>query len=90
MKLKNLINCKKEFEEIEITGITCDSRAVKQGYAFVCITGFKIDGHEYYASAVEKGAVIIITERDLGIENQIEKDIIELNKKRCISKINKK
>lgn len=71
MKLKNIINCKKEFEEIEITGITCDSRAVKEGYAFVCIVGFKSDGHDYYSSACEKGAAIIICEKDLGIENQI-------------------
>lgn len=33
---------------------------------------------------------IIPKYQGMGIENQIEKDIIELNKKRCISKINKK
>ena len=37
MKLIDLIDCKKEFSDIEITGVTCDSRVVKEGYAFVCI-----------------------------------------------------
>ena len=57
--------------EIEITGVTCDSRVVKKGFAFVCIVGAKSDGHDYAQAANEKGAAVIITERDLGLINQI-------------------
>lgn len=71
MKLINLIDCHEKFADIEITGITCDSREVKSGYAFVCIVGTRTDGHEYAKTALEKGAVIIISERDLKIDNQI-------------------
>ena len=70
MKLKELIN-NSEFAELEITGITCDSRAVKAGNAFVCISGTLSDGHQYAASAVEKGAAVVIAERDTGLKNQI-------------------
>jgi len=71
MKLINLINCEKNLSEIEISGVTCDSREVKSGFAFVCISGSKSDGHDYAESAISKGAAVIIAERDLGIENQI-------------------
>lgn len=71
MKLKKLIKCKESLSETEITGITCDSREVKPGYVFVCISGAKSDGHDFAGSALEKGASAVITERDLGLEKQI-------------------
>ncbi len=71
MKLKNLIDVDVKMADIEITGITCDSRKVQNGSIFVCIKGFKSDGHDFAKTALEKGAAVIITERDLGITNQI-------------------
>ncbi len=71
MKLKNLIECIGELANTEITGVTCDSRAVKDGYIFVCIKGFASDGHKFAASALKNGAAVIIAEYDLGVENQI-------------------
>ena len=67
MKLINLIECQKEMAEIEIAGVTCDSRVVKKGFAFVCISGSKCDGHDFAKAANEKGAAVIIAERDLGL-----------------------
>ena len=74
MKLKNLIDCNKTLGDLEITGITCDSRCVKEGYAFVCIKGALSDGHDYAAKAFEQGAAVVIAERDLGLESQIVVD----------------
>lgn len=71
MKLKNLIECNEALGQTEITGITCDSRCVKEGYAFVCINGAKSDGHDYAQKAVEGGAAVVVAERDLGLEAQI-------------------
>ena len=71
MKLLNLIECSEALAETEITGITCDSRQVKPGFAFVCITGAKSDGHDYAEKALESGAAAVIAERDLGLRNQI-------------------
>ncbi len=72
MKLKDLIlNCPEKFSQIEISGVTDDSRKVEKGFLFVCIKGPISDGHNYVAKAVENGASVIIAERDLGIENQI-------------------
>lgn len=71
MKLTELIGCPSKFKDVEITGITCDSREVKNGYAFVCIKGAKTDGHTYALSAAEKGATVIIAEEDTKLQNQI-------------------
>lgn len=71
MKLTNLINCDNKLADIEITGVTCDSREVKEGYAFVCIRGSLSDGHKFVPSAIEKGAAVIIAEEDTGVKNQI-------------------
>ncbi len=50
---------------IDIKGITCDSRKVKKDYVFVAIKGFSEDGNDYINNAIEKGAKIIYTERDI-------------------------
>lgn len=71
MKLINLIECNRSLADLEITGITCDSRAVKKDNVFVCIKGTLSDGHDYAASALEKGAAVIVCEKDMGIDNQI-------------------
>lgn len=55
----------------EITGITCNSKDVKKGYAFVCIIGTNVDGHIYAEDALKLGAAVVITQRDIGIDNQI-------------------
>ncbi len=46
----------------DISGITFDSREVKEGYLFVAIKGVITDGHLYIPKAVELGASAIICE----------------------------
>jgi len=50
---------------VKISGIAFDSREVKPGDVFVCVTGFKSDGHDYAENALEKGAVAIIAEKEI-------------------------
>lgn len=51
-------------EELEITGVTGDSRGdIRDGYAFLCISGTKFDGHDYINAAAERGATVAITEK---------------------------
>ncbi|MCK4244042.1 MAG: UDP-N-acetylmuramoyl-L-alanyl-D-glutamate--2,6-diaminopimelate ligase [Candidatus Omnitrophica bacterium] len=69
MKLKELIKDLK-VEKItplanpDISGISYDSRRVKEGYLFVAIRGFKDDGHRYLSEALEHGARAVIVEKD--------------------------
>lgn len=71
MKFGELYESCGKFAELEIAGLTCDSRKVVDGGVFVCISGAAQDGHKYAASAVEKGAAVIVCERDLGFANQL-------------------
>ena len=72
MLLNNLIpNVDGEKGNIHISGITSDSREIKEGYAFVCVSGVAHDGHNYAADAANKGAVAVITEREMGVRNEI-------------------
>ncbi|MFW6389603.1 MAG: Mur ligase family protein, partial [Halanaerobiales bacterium] len=61
----------KEEQIPEHTGITCDSRKVKPGYAFIAITGFKEDGNKYIWEAIEKGASVIFTEKEINLKSSI-------------------
>ena len=47
---------------IEVSSICCDSRKVTYGSLFVAIKGFASDGHYYIATAIGKGARVIIYE----------------------------
>jgi UDP-N-acetylmuramoyl-L-alanyl-D-glutamate--2,6-diaminopimelate ligase len=50
--------------EREITGITYDSRRVTPGMLFVAIPGQTTDGHEFINTAIERGALAVICERN--------------------------
>ena len=74
MLLKELIFCTGAIGEIEITGVTSNSRAVEKGNLFICISGTRFDGHDFAADAVAAGAAAVVVERDLGLDNQIMVD----------------
>lgn len=54
-------------QDIEITGIAIDSRKVEAGNAFICISGLLSDGHDFARMAIEKGAAVIVAERELDV-----------------------
>ncbi|MFQ6618758.1 MAG: Mur ligase domain-containing protein, partial [Fidelibacterota bacterium] len=60
MKLKTLIeniDCKILGDpDIEISGISNDSRSIKEGEIFVAVKGEIFDGHDFLKEAVKKGA----------------------------------
>ena len=45
---------------LEIKGITDDSRKVKQGYIFIAVKGLEDDGHSFIEQVVENGAVVVV------------------------------
>lgn len=52
-------------DEIQITTLINDSRQVEDGSVFVCISGAVVDGHEFVADVVAKGAKALIVEREV-------------------------
>jgi UDP-N-acetylmuramoyl-L-alanyl-D-glutamate--2,6-diaminopimelate ligase len=49
--------------DLDVGGVTADSRAVKHGDAFVAIAGNKADGARFIAPAIAAGAVAILAEQ---------------------------
>ena len=47
-------------DDINIIGLTLDSRRVKPGYVFFAVKGFETDGHKYIQKAIANGAVAVV------------------------------
>jgi UDP-N-acetylmuramoyl-L-alanyl-D-glutamate--2,6-diaminopimelate ligase len=50
---------------IDVSDLAYDARLVTPGALFVCVPGFRADGHEFAAEAVARGAAALIVERPL-------------------------
>ena len=69
--LKN-VDCRITGEDVEIKHLSIDSRNIRRGTFFICISGFRVDGHEYIKDAIEQGASAILVEKDVvGIPSDI-------------------
>ncbi len=51
--------------DIEISGISYDSRKVREGYIFFALSGTFLDGHDFIKDAVKNGAVFVVGEKDV-------------------------
>ena len=47
-----------------ITFACSDSRTVREGTLFVCYKGARVDGHDFMAACIEKGAACCLSERE--------------------------
>jgi UDP-N-acetylmuramoyl-L-alanyl-D-glutamate--2,6-diaminopimelate ligase len=67
MKLREIAPADAELDarhaDIQVSGVTADSRTVKPGNVFVAIAGGKTDGAHFIDVAVAAGAVAIVAER---------------------------
>ncbi|NLY80096.1 MAG: UDP-N-acetylmuramoyl-L-alanyl-D-glutamate--2,6-diaminopimelate ligase [Lysinibacillus sp.] len=49
-------------ENLDISGISYHSQKVEPGHLFVCVRGFKTDGHQYLQDAANRGAIAAVVE----------------------------
>jgi UDP-N-acetylmuramoyl-L-alanyl-D-glutamate--2,6-diaminopimelate ligase len=73
MKIRNLLDGVPTVkfsgnEEFEIQGIAYSSQAVHQDYLFAALKGVKKDGYDFVQEAIEKGAAVILSERPVSSE----------------------
>ncbi|MDI6602140.1 MAG: UDP-N-acetylmuramoyl-L-alanyl-D-glutamate--2,6-diaminopimelate ligase [Thermoanaerobacteraceae bacterium] len=67
-----------DFIDVEIKGVVYDSRKVENGDIFVCISGFKTDGHMYIDDALARGAKAVVVDKNHKfIENHVPYIIVE-------------
>lgn len=50
--------------EREVAGIAYDSRRITPGMVFVALPGQNVDGHDFITTAIDRGAIAIICERN--------------------------
>lgn len=55
----------KEKRNCEITGAVIDSRLVEPGFLFIPMKGARVDGHDFIPAVFEKGALAVLSEREL-------------------------
>ena len=55
--------------DVEIKGISSNSKELKEGDLFVAIKGFEVDGHKFVNDAIEKGASAIIIEEGCDLKS---------------------
>ncbi len=54
-----------------VTGLHYDSRQIQPGNIFVCIKGYRTDGHLFIQDALSRGAVGLVVEKDINIKPQV-------------------
>ena len=75
MKLSKLLE-KIDYEiqkgdiETEVTSLSYDSRNVKEDAVFVCLSGSRMDGHEFIGEVIKKGAKAVIVEKDVVVTEE--------------------
>lgn len=53
---------------IRVTGAVVDSRLVKPGDAFFALKGEFVDGHDFAAEAIRKGASVVVVDRPVKVD----------------------
>jgi UDP-N-acetylmuramoyl-tripeptide--D-alanyl-D-alanine ligase len=62
---KNLINFPEIDSNLNLKGLSTDSRYLRAGELFLALRGENFDGHDFVDIAEEKGAIALITEKDV-------------------------
>lgn len=86
MKLRDILKDVKILDlnvslDEEVADITGDSRKVSKDSAFICLEGTKFDGHLYTKDAINAGAKILITQKEMKFLNNEKFVRIEAGRK---------
>ena len=74
MELKRILAGLEELKakgdiNIDIQGIESNSKNVKEGFLFIAIKGFSVDGHNYIENAINQGATAVLVEEGCNIKS---------------------
>ncbi|MEA3466209.1 MAG: UDP-N-acetylmuramoyl-L-alanyl-D-glutamate--2,6-diaminopimelate ligase [Thermodesulfobacteriota bacterium] len=61
----------------EISALYYDSRQVEAGGMFFALPGEVVDGHDYIAAAVERGAVAVVAQREISLPADVQLVVVE-------------
>lgn len=60
---------------LETTGVSTDSRAIRQGNLYIALSGEHFDGNKYAEEAIDKGAMFALVESSKYAQNPNRKDL---------------
>jgi UDP-N-acetylmuramoyl-L-alanyl-D-glutamate--2,6-diaminopimelate ligase len=58
--------------DLDISGLTADSRNAARGFAFVCIVGTASDGHSYIGDVVGRGVSLLVVQEGADYSEQLD------------------
>lgn len=71
--LENLeYECAMGTTDVHVDAVIYDSRKVMENSLFICITGAKSDGHDFAEDVVEKGAKVLVVEKDVVLSKEAQ------------------
>jgi UDP-N-acetylmuramoyl-tripeptide--D-alanyl-D-alanine ligase len=77
-KVADFISATGEFRGEEVAqGYSIDSRTVAPGELFFAVKGERLDGHDYVAGAIERGAVAAVVRKDRLADKQLGGDAVK-------------
>jgi UDP-N-acetylmuramoyl-L-alanyl-D-glutamate--2,6-diaminopimelate ligase len=62
--------------DLEISGLSIDSRRINNGDAFIAIKGYKKDGHDFASEAVSAGAKVVFVQGILELPSKVTQIIL--------------
>lgn len=71
------------YEDVEVERVTDNNKENLQNALYICIDGNRVDGHSLAKTALDSGAVAVVTSCDLKLPNQV----VVKNTRRAYSKI---
>jgi len=72
------------YDDVEIAGITHDSRRVKRGWVFVAIPGHQRNGADFIEDAVARGAAAIVAEHKVCVPQPVPVFVVQ-NARRALA-----
>lgn len=82
--LNQLLDCD---YDINILGISTDSRSIEPGFLFVATKGFHVDHYDYIDDAIKRGAVAVVADREgifsvpVFVVSNVEEELISICEK---------
>lgn len=70
--------CIKGTTDKEISQVVYDSRRLTRDCLFICICGYNVDGHDFAAEAAEKGAAVLVVQKDIELPKDSDVTVVRV------------
>lgn len=62
----------------EVTKVVYDSREITPGCLFICICGYKTDGHSFAGEAADKGAAVLVVQKEVELPEKCDTTVLKV------------